>query len=244
MEAVWIEEIHTHIPTPTYTNFLTHWGRLAYIYVSKLNIIGSDHGLVPHDDVIKWKHLPRYWPFVRGIHRSPVNSPHKGQWRGSLMFSLICIWINGWVNNREAGDLRRYRAHSDVTPMGQAIYTNDGILLFWPLGTNLNEILIAIHTFSFKRMHLKCRLQNGSHFVLAIVLNQSSSSDVWIWKINFRRIFWLATGKDRELGSVPLKNSNEVQRPMSQWNTKVSSLFQNNYCKMSFKVISPICDPI
>ena len=58
-----------------------------------------------HDDVIKWKHFPRYWP-VRGIHRSPVNSPHKGQWRGALMFSLICAWINGWVNNREAGDLR------------------------------------------------------------------------------------------------------------------------------------------
>ena len=70
-----------------------------------------------HDDVIKWKHFPRYWPFVRGIHRSPVNSPHKGQWRGALMFSLICLWINGWVNNREAGDLRRYRAHSDVTVM-------------------------------------------------------------------------------------------------------------------------------
>ena len=60
-----------------------------------------------HDDVIKWKHFPRYWPFVRGIHRSPVNSPHKGQWRGALMFTLICAQINGWVNNREAGDLRR-----------------------------------------------------------------------------------------------------------------------------------------
>ena len=53
--------------------------------------------------------------FVRGIHRSPVNSPHKGQWRGALMFSLICVWINGWVNNREAGDERRYSAHYDVT---------------------------------------------------------------------------------------------------------------------------------
>ena len=42
-----------------------------------------------HDDVIEWKHFPRYWPFVRGIHRSPVNSPHKGQWRGALMLSLI-----------------------------------------------------------------------------------------------------------------------------------------------------------
>ena len=47
-----------------------------------------------HDDVIKWKHFPRYWPFVRRIHRSPVNSPHKGQWRRTLMFSLICVWIN------------------------------------------------------------------------------------------------------------------------------------------------------
>ena len=70
-----------------------------------------------HDDVIKWKHFPRNWPFVRGIHRSPMNSPHKGQWRGALMFSLICVWINGWVNNREAGDLRRYRGHYDVIVM-------------------------------------------------------------------------------------------------------------------------------
>ena len=70
-----------------------------------------------HDDVIKWKHFPRYWPFVRGIHRSPVNSPHKGQWRGALMFTLISAWINGWVNNREAGDSRRHHAHYDVTVM-------------------------------------------------------------------------------------------------------------------------------
>ena len=42
---------------------------------------------------------------------SSVNSPHNGQWRGALMFSLICAWIIGWVNNREAGDLRRHRAH-------------------------------------------------------------------------------------------------------------------------------------
>ena len=40
-----------------------------------------------------------------------------GQWRGTLMFSLICVWINGWVNNREAGDLRRYHAYYDVTVM-------------------------------------------------------------------------------------------------------------------------------
>ena len=41
-----------------------------------------------HDDVINWKHFPRCWPFVLRIHRSPVNSPHKGQWRGALIFSF------------------------------------------------------------------------------------------------------------------------------------------------------------
>ena len=70
-----------------------------------------------HDDVIKWKHFPRNWPFVREIHRSPVNFPHKGQWRGALMFSLIYAWINDWVNNREAGDLRRQHGHYDVIVM-------------------------------------------------------------------------------------------------------------------------------
>ena len=74
-----------------------------------------------HDDVIKWKHFTRYWPFVRGIHRSPVNSPHKGQWRGALIYYLICVWINGWVNNREADDLRRYCAHYDGIVMFYAI---------------------------------------------------------------------------------------------------------------------------
>ena len=64
-----------------------------------------------HDGVIKWNHLLRHWPFVWGIHRSPMNSPHKGRWCGALMFSLICAWINGSVNNREAGDLRRHHAH-------------------------------------------------------------------------------------------------------------------------------------
>ena len=70
-----------------------------------------------HDDVIKWKNFPRYWSFVRGIHRSPVNSAHKDQWRGALMLSLIHAWINGWVDNRKAGDLRRHRAHYDVVVM-------------------------------------------------------------------------------------------------------------------------------
>ena len=75
------------------------------------------HSPAPHDDVIKWKHVARYWPFVRGIHRSQVNSPHKGQWRGATLVSLICAWIHDWVNNGEVCDLRRHRAHYDITVM-------------------------------------------------------------------------------------------------------------------------------
>ena len=52
---------------------------------------------------------------------SPVNSPHKDQWRGALVFSLICAWINGWVNNRETVDLRCHRAHYDVIVMLQSV---------------------------------------------------------------------------------------------------------------------------
>ena len=47
----------------------------------------------------------------------PVNSPHKGQWRGALIFSLICAWINDWVNNRETDEFRRHRGHYDVNAM-------------------------------------------------------------------------------------------------------------------------------
>ena len=70
-----------------------------------------------HDDVIEWKHFLRYRPFVWEIHRSPVHFPHEGQWRGILMFSLICAWISSLVNNHEAGDLRRHRAFYDITVM-------------------------------------------------------------------------------------------------------------------------------
>ena len=54
---------------------------------------------------------------LRGIHRSQVNSPHTDKWRGALMFSLICAWTNGWVNNQDAGELKRHRTHYDVTVM-------------------------------------------------------------------------------------------------------------------------------
>ena len=104
--------------------------RLTSYDIAELNV-GSGNGMLHntapshhlnrewliHDDVIKWKHFPRYWPFVRGIHRPPANSPYKGQRRGVLLFSLICAVMNGFVNNDEAGDLIRHRTHYYVIVM-------------------------------------------------------------------------------------------------------------------------------
>ena len=69
----------------------TSFWRCIWLYLLGIEMVFS------HDDVIKWKHFPRYWPFVQGIHRWPVNSHYTGQWRRALMFSLIRAWIDVWV---------------------------------------------------------------------------------------------------------------------------------------------------
>ena len=108
-----------------------------------------------HDGVIKRKHFLYYWPFVRGMHLSLVNSPHKGQWRRALMFSLICTWINGWVNNREAGDLRCHHTHYDITVMEIWLHDKsaiDGCHATCPTGI---EILFPEYSGKiFRRIHI------------------------------------------------------------------------------------------
>ena len=107
-----------------------------------------------HNDVIK--HFPPYWPFARGFHWSPVNSTHKGQWRGALTFSLICAWTNSWANNGDVGDLRRHCAHYDIIVMSQRGRTNTlgrlsvfCIVLFW----FFKIILLSLLLFSFNISH-------------------------------------------------------------------------------------------
>ena len=74
-----------------------------------------------HNGVIKWKHFPHYWPFVQGIHQSPVNFPHKVQRHGISMFLWSALWINGWINNHEAGELGCHCPHYDVIIMARRI---------------------------------------------------------------------------------------------------------------------------
>ena len=63
-----------------------------------------------HDDVIKWKQFPRYCPFVQGIHRSPVDSPHKGivTWTFDV---LLSVRTNCWTKTWLAGNLTRRGGH-------------------------------------------------------------------------------------------------------------------------------------
>ena len=81
------------------SHYLKQWWSCSRKHIHHSALMSERvYGHIPksmHDDVIKWKHFLRYWPSVRGIHRSPVDSPPKGQWRGALMFSLTCAWTNG-----------------------------------------------------------------------------------------------------------------------------------------------------
>ena len=104
-----------------------HWSydpiaRHFFDLTNQSSLVLQSIGLT-HDDVIKWKHFSHYWPFLRSL----ANSPRKGQLHGALIFPLICTWTNFWINDHDTGDLRRHRAHYDVTVMD---YTNDPEVLW------------------------------------------------------------------------------------------------------------------
>ena len=95
------------------------WARIL-LYITILTILSATW----------WRHkietFSALLAICAGNSGSPVNSPHKGQWRGALMFSVICAWINGWINNCEAGDLRRLCTHYDVIVMCSESYGCNG----------------------------------------------------------------------------------------------------------------------
>ena len=126
-----------------------------------------------NDDVIKWKHFRRYWPFERGIHRWPVNPTHKDQWRGALMFSLMYVWTNSRGNNLDAGDLRRHRVNYDVTVMN---WTNAG--LFWAGTTEETTVLTVSKCNNY--CSWKFLLINYTHYRLIY------RDDIWQYRCWFR----------------------------------------------------------
>ena len=147
-----------------------------------------------YDDVIKWKLFQRYWPFVRGIHRSPVNSPHKGQWRGALTFSFICCRINGWVNNRWAGDLRRRRAHYDVIVMN---YSRVPLSVLIPAA---GHWLAGIRLF-----HIPLHSPSNRQFCLPLGLVEA-------WQ-NFQPVIWAHDALQRTNNPLYMRVPQSVLRP-------------------------------
>ena len=108
---------------------------------------------------------------------SPVNSPPKGQWRGALMFSLICGWINDWPNNREACDLRRHCTHYDinvnVSPVLSEILANDASC--WPPVDYWIVMVCCYGTNKYQLFHMACSPLTIEQ--LCIFLNMISFSD-------------------------------------------------------------------
>ena len=123
-----------------------------------------------HDDVIKWKHFPRYWPFVRGIYPRTTASDAE-LW----CFLWSAPWLNGWVNNRAAGDLRRQCAHNDViVKIWVNISSGNGLL---PDGTKpLPEGMLTSH-------------QYGSVYSPENNCTASTQANMlwvwWVWKSHF-----------------------------------------------------------
>ena len=107
--------------------------------------------------------------FMRGIHRSPVNSPHKGQWRRALMFSLIC----GWADNRDAGDLWRHRVHYDVIVMCHFVVRNKTVMLQLRNKINNEILVLGLSYFSqaFNKMLLLHWMQQSDGFSLSSSLD-------------------------------------------------------------------------
>ena len=129
-----------------------------------------------------------------------VNSTHKGQCCEALMFSLICAWINGWVNNREAGNLRSHHAHYDVTVMVWRKIQNNTMLScsFWFYQTQVNIEWILVtwpqtlwHILNFSILTTEsrpwgtswCYLFSGAVYKLCCGTFRIFSAKVFNWTI-------------------------------------------------------------
>ena len=126
----------------------------------------------------------------RGIHRSPADSPHKGQWRG-IMFSLICDWMNGWVNNRETGDLRRNRVHYDVI-VRRRRYRNIVWTLYIESTSNhpfksFNIIITVYKRWQMRALSVKIYYNNNTQHIVKQWLRDAHSRTRNVFEIRKER---------------------------------------------------------
>ena len=161
---------------------------------------------LPHNDVIKWKYFPRYWPFVHGIHRSPVNSPNKDHWCGALMLSLICTWTNSWANTGDAGDLRRHcqgwgeywtyeYEYWEISTQVVLEYNVFSIFMVIVLGKTSTRVVLAP---AWRRITSPWFLYRSKVLVkfdsiLGVIVTCRASTIIywilWVWKVNQNGLF-------------------------------------------------------
>ena len=140
---------------------------------SNLNCSEATQKYTCHDDVIKWKHFPRYWPFLQGIHLPSVNSLHRGQWRGALMFSLICA-LNKRLSKQSLGWwFETQSAHFAVIVMEN-----------WSISNN-NESQQAGMMYIMLGIHYTCAFHNRQNVKLCDHALHYNFNNIWPWRIAF-----------------------------------------------------------
>ena len=161
-----------------------------------------------------WRHqmktfIPLYWPFVRGIHRWPLDSPQKGQWRGAFIFSLMYAWTNGLANTRDADGLRRYRARWDVT-LKPCFYTYTFdfvylLILVWVLQTHTHthgwKHIGICNNWRVKLDYVWCSFGNKWFWIHELVykklahllhkLSRCFDRHDTVWDVLFQNTLWL-----------------------------------------------------
>ena len=152
---------------------------------------------------VRWVSCQLMWEYITYITPSLIvwdrsHTTHKGQWHGTLMLSLICAWINGWVNNRKAGDLRRNRIHYDAIVMNNVIYIHQKYHLPKQVPQSWNPTIVSwtdVSWFVFtKRNQKRTRLtpwhddvMNSFHIACSLCgeTTHHKGPVMWIFDISF-----------------------------------------------------------
>ena len=143
-----------------------------------------------------------------------MTSLPKGQWRGALMFSSICAWINNWWSNGDAGDLRHNRAHYDATVMPWLLRTDFVGTNHWYWDRWWKPQTVPNHSMVSLTCLQLFKSQNGMpHKIKTIMIIKNASKLLWDF-------LWLYTPKIKWFVFVVLLLIHQYQPStiaLSQW---------------------------
>ena len=131
------------------------------------------YDVFPHKwsmDVFLLFHFQNYKTYIEGMLIISYIFIHIGFYIGIMQMLSHALTHWGQVTHICIGKLTIIGSDNGLSPGRRRaiIWTDAGILLIWPLGTNFSEILIAIEAFSFKKMHLKISSAKWRPFCLGL----------------------------------------------------------------------------